>query len=509
MDPRRCLEKTLRRTAAAALAASLAGCAARPPEGPFAPPPIALAERHFFGTPLSGPKPGDPAGLEREACFFLRLEVFALETLPAGALVALEAVTRTRVASGAGRPIQPTPRLSRGIRVDVGTGARGALADLLERGVLPRRWTLAASSLGALPPGVTWAVRVPLANPAERGGTFEALEVEAYRLPPGDDGSEAPPVRVAIAREGAFVPESAEDGGPQGASEKDAALPPPRAPLALREISILEAALEDRRASAVGIVPATPGAPFGAVAFALEVERLPGSVDPHSEEDAAALARLAQALEAAAEARVTPEDLGLSREDLPQRLRQVAKVLGDPKRRRRVLAHLAQETGAALAGDLAVSASDRDIALVAEKVAAAFESAEEAPDLAALGWIVERSALEAAETLVDEESGESEVAGILALHLGQVGRQVAAIERVLKRSRDLASFARRLVEENYAFLEDNLPQARARSLEWLAARGLAPAGYDPLAPPRERRAALEKAALDSERPPAPKEENAP
>jgi len=43
--------------------------------------------------------------------------------------------------------------------------------------------------------------------------------------------------------------------------------------------------------------------------------------------------------------------------------------------------------------------------------------------------------------------------------------------------------------------EDLLQLAsRVRALDWLAARGLAPAGYDPLGDPAQRRAALEKDA---------------
>lgn len=507
VDPRRRIEKTP--LGAAALAAVLAGCAARPVKGPFAPTPVALAERHFFGTPLSGPRPGDPTAVEPEACSFLRLDVFALDRLPAGALGPIEASTAVRVATGAGKPVQPTARLSRGIRVAFDGEALEASAELRGRRCVPFRSAILASILGALPPGTTWTVRAPIAGAAEGRGVPEAFEVHAYRAPPGAGGPEGSPVRIAIVREGAFVPEGSEDGGPGGAPAKDAPVPPSAASVALREVSILDEALSAPGSSIVALLPAASGAPVAGFAFELALERLPGTPGPLSEDQEAAAARLARALEGAAEARVAPEDLGLSREDLPQRLLRAAEALADAGRRRRAIAHLARETGAALAGDLAISASDDHIAIVAEKIAAAFQASAESPDLAAIGWIVERSALEAAESLVDEESGESEIAGILALHLGQVGRQVAAIERVRKRSKDLASFARRLVEENLGFLEDSLPQARARALEWLAARGLAPAGYDPLAPPRERRAALEKAALDAETQTPPKEENAP
>jgi hypothetical protein len=40
-------------------------------------------------------------------------------------------------------------------------------------------------------------------------------------------------------------------------------------------------------------------------------------------------------------------------------------------------------------------------------------------------------------------------------------------------------------------LEDSSPASRVRAFDWLTARGRAPAGYDPLGTPRQRRAALE------------------
>ena len=46
------------------------------------------------------------------------------------------------------------------------------------------------------------------------------------------------------------------------------------------------------------------------------------------------------------------------------------------------------------------------------------------------------------------------------------------------------------------YLEDSSPSARVRAYDWLAARGRAPQGYEPLGPARERRRALD-AALES------------
>jgi hypothetical protein len=57
-----------------------------------------------------------------------------------------------------------------------------------------------------------------------------------------------------------------------------------------------------------------------------------------------------------------------------------------------------------------------------------------------------------------------------------------------------AELAVRLWNENRILLEDASPASRVRAFDWLALRGLAPAGFDPLAPLAERRAALEALA---------------
>jgi len=51
----------------------------------------------------------------------------------------------------------------------------------------------------------------------------------------------------------------------------------------------------------------------------------------------------------------------------------------------------------------------------------------------------------------------------------------------------------RVIAENLIYLEDASPASRVRAYDWLQSRGRAPAGFDPLGTPRERRDALEKA----------------
>jgi hypothetical protein len=112
---------------------------------------------------------------------------------------------------------------------------------------------------------------------------------------------------------------------------------------------------------------------------------------------------------------------------------------------------------------------------------------------AEIAWLLESSTLEVLSALVADGQTSPAVEGVLLNFAGQAGRQALSLEKALRGSRRMEDLERLLAEENLLSLEDSSPAARARALRWLEARGMAPKGYDPLAPPRERRAALEKA----------------
>src|SRR5690606_39767088 len=86
-----------------------------------------------------------------------------------------------------------------------------------------------------------------------------------------------------------------------------------------------------------------------------------------------------------------------------------------------------------------------------------------------------------------------EMRTLLVLHAGEAGRRAASLEEALSAARSLEDLRSHLAAENAIYLEDNDPAARVRAFEWLSARGLAPSGYDPLAPAESRSAALEAA----------------
>ena len=169
-------------------------------------------------------------------------------------------------------------------------------------------------------------------------------------------------------------------------------------------------------------------------------------------------------------------------------------ALEDPKRARTALLQLALRTGAELAADLALSCAENDLAPLCSNARAALGSSLDAQiELDALGWRLERAMLRALAAQKEARALPYELEGVLLRLTGELGRSAAALDDVAQTCASLAEFRARLTAENRIFLDDASAAARVRAFDWLAARGQAPVGYDPLAPAPARRAALEAA----------------
>lgn len=169
-------------------------------------------------------------------------------------------------------------------------------------------------------------------------------------------------------------------------------------------------------------------------------------------------------------------------------------ALNDATRRRAALIYLSGETHASLCEDLSLVAQDTLIEKLAAKIKETLpKDAVQQRDL--LGWALDRATL----LLLAELSSDTkvklapELMAVLTRHTGEAGRHDSSLAPVVKNLQSRADLDNRLIAENLIYLEDNSPAARVRAYDFLQSKGKAPAGFDPLGSPRERRAALEKA----------------
>lgn len=170
------------------------------------------------------------------------------------------------------------------------------------------------------------------------------------------------------------------------------------------------------------------------------------------------------------------------------------EALGDPARARAALLQLALRTGADIAAELALSCSESELATLCSNARAALlPNLDARLELDALGWRLERALLRGLAAQKEARALPYEIEGVLLRLTGELGRSAAALEDAAQTCASLAEFRARLAAENRIFLDDASAAARVRAFDWLAARGQAPAGYDPLAPAPTRRAALEAA----------------
>lgn len=175
-------------------------------------------------------------------------------------------------------------------------------------------------------------------------------------------------------------------------------------------------------------------------------------------------------------------------------LEELADAWGDlaaAEHRRAAWLHLAGSLGAPLAQDYGFLAADSELAVAAGELSRSTSveqlRAQPAPRLA---LALEAQVLNRMAVLAGEGGLDDGLRGLLLLHTGEAGRWPGAFDDLLRDARSVEDLRGRLVKENEAFLEDANPAARVRAHDWLAARGLAVPGYDPLAERDERTAAL-------------------
>jgi hypothetical protein len=169
--------------------------------------------------------------------------------------------------------------------------------------------------------------------------------------------------------------------------------------------------------------------------------------------------------------------------------------------RRRAVVFLGESAGAPLLVDLALTTNDSELtalieALTGDTTTTATTAATTAADDA---WHFESRAWHFLAEQLDRGSIDDALRGMLLRVAGEAGRFPGAVAALLARANSKRDLDALLIDENFAMLGTSDPAARVRAYDWLAARGKAPPGFDPLADRDRRRDALQahQDALDA------------
>ena len=253
--------------------------------------------------------------------------------------------------------------------------------------------------------------------------------------------------------------------------------------VAARETAVVDAVrLTDGSAFVVAVPFNRPGQPWTVIAAIATVETSPL--------DAAATEKLqADLMQASGEAQA-----GRSRSPLGNSptLGSALAALNDPWSVRPAMLLLTSLSDARIAGDMALVADNNQLAALVAETQRLVKS-DAVPPLPDLEWILDRCAVQLMCEAAVKNALSPELKSVLALHAGDVARRPDELAELLKQVGNSNALVDRLVAENLIALEDNSPAARMRAYDWLTTRNKAPAGFDPYADAKSRRAALDKA----------------
>ena len=470
------------------LALVLAGCqpGKKKETPPLTAPQATVTLAHYAGSALSGAQARDVADASLARAWSAAVRVIAVESIPLEGFESLAGKARLIVATRGGTPVTPSARLTPGLL------ARSVPADFDLDAFLgdPNRRAELSQLATGLAPGVTTELRIEveldrdtiitptrqaivlrLARPADgdADGNGYELSIESDDLIPVQIG-EAPPVPV----------DSFEDP-----------LPPPMKVTSEREMLVVDRVAD---AAAERMLLIAPMSFAGSTAKCVLIDLTLATADIDPAKRTAFIAKMNEDLIVSADQvrrRVAMTTGSAEELALASALSALAQAGDEP---RGSLAYLASASGASLTESVVLVASPTLLQQIARTVS------EQSPGLqkrdgANVAWLLDRTTLAAVAAAENDVANplSAAVYGALASFGGEVGRQLDAIKSLVGRSTSSADLQNRLIAENTIYLEDSSPATRVRAYDWLNQRGLAPKGFDPLAPSRERRTALEKA----------------
>jgi hypothetical protein len=253
--------------------------------------------------------------------------------------------------------------------------------------------------------------------------------------------------------------------------------------------SVLADPLQIDPARPIVLVLPLRGASTAAVAVRFDLKL------PSADEAFEAAAERTQGLLArsAADAAERPEVLPV-RNDAWSGYERVMQSDAAPAQRRAAMNYVAAQTQATLAQDLLLVVDEQSLQDLHQSVLASMPSLNR--EGVRLGWLMDYAAIKLCADRAAAGPLPSTWTSVLTLHLGEAGRNMGSLSDLISGVTRREELEMRVMVENLIYLEDSNPAARVRAFDFLSARGKAPQGYEPLAPPQERRDALERAASE-------------
>jgi len=449
---------------ASALALLSSACSSNRQPPPFEIHSAGTLTAHHLGTALSGPVAGKEESISYGDALDIRVRWFAVERFDCRDLPLLASKATLITANLAEQAVLPATSLTSNVRVGwfENTTAEQAIANSNQS-----RFFEIGQSRAALPSGTTASFRA-----FDAGGLRDQTLIRP----------EPRFVEVSLSRISSGNPQIAlgiEDSADRQSPHSDSSNWPTG--VYQFEMALLDDPIKNFPQSLLLIVPFRfSGPPNQAVAAFVTISRAGNDAGFKD-----AVARCKTDLEVNQSATVNPLwTLGLLR---------TLNELDDPSRRRAALVYLAGQGDARLCEDVAMLADDALLNQIAAAVRHDAPAAINSGDLAAYAWILDRSAIAAMQPLLAKATLPPELFAVLTQHFGEPGRHAAAVDEIMRGTSNGSELRQKLVSENYIYLEDSSPAARVRAFEWLRTQKLAPAEFDPLGSPKQRRQTLDQA----------------
>lgn len=486
----------------------ITGCQSKQPTPA---PALTEALSAFPGTPLSGPLPETTPDFEPTDLMRIDVRWIALQRDLPDVLAPVDAQSRLIVAPLSGTALLSSGELTRLVRFGEGNsawelldrvneGAYGPAVEITRNSHMlapgtTTRFELRTDdqpglqrgvglALGAMAGSATTQPAAPTTAPAEGDGA----PIEGDDAPAEGEMAELPATRPTRSFAG-MLAITISDRPPAPPPQEEDAPPPLARPPVVRETAVVDSLPLKDGATQVVVVPfKMDGTPWTTLLAVITVHELDDDT----------------ALEVA-------EVFRGELQDVSERVRFVSppgsadqgstiagalNALDEGKSHRPPLLVLATVSDAAIAADVVLVADDTVLAELRQRVRE-FASPENPPELLDLQWFLDRTALQLLCQRAEEQKLSSELQSVMLLHTGDLARRPDALMDLLRSVRSSEELQQRLVAENFVALEDSAPAVRVTAFDWLRSRQRAPAGFDPLADARSRRAAIDQAVSDA------------